>query len=171
MLRIFWQIGVLALSFFVGYEPNITRPGCSWRLKIDDLAPLTMSPWWICSFDDVTSFSIQVTQYKKSAESKQAQGRRRWIIFSILLSSLENIISSIDQNPRSRKFSQYRKVSSIELGSLRAPKISLRKKFSSNKFLEKRSYLRSKYRIDIVSYRYRIVLYREKKNKHRIDIV
>ena len=45
------------------------------------------APWWSCSFDNVTSFSIQVTQYKKSAESKQAQGRRRWITFSILLSS------------------------------------------------------------------------------------
>ena len=83
---------------------------------LDDLAPLTMSPWWFCSFDNVTSFSIQVTQYKKSAESKQAQGRRRWIIFSILLSSLENIISSIDQNPRSQNFLQYRRVSIIELG-------------------------------------------------------
>ena len=41
---------------------------------LDDFALLTTSP------------HFQVTQYKKSAESKQAQGRRRWIIFSNLLS-------------------------------------------------------------------------------------
>ena len=28
--------------FFVGYEPNITRPGCSWRLKINDFALLNL---------------------------------------------------------------------------------------------------------------------------------